>query len=115
MTENTLASPVIIVGMGESGTRLLAQIALKLGVHMGKDLKFNLRDCVDTPQNVIEEMVHFLDIVPDSRVMEELTASIRPPSSINRYKTEDLSIFSQEELKAVEDAGCEVDPRMVSE
>ena len=52
--------------------------------------------------------MQFLDVAPGARAQSDLLAMIRPTSR-GRYKEQDLSIFSQAQLRAVQNIGFDVE------
>jgi len=60
------------------------------------------------PAKGIAEIMQFLDVAPGARAQSDLLAMIRPTSR-GRYKEQDLSIFSQAQLRAVQNIGFDVE------
>ncbi len=61
------------------------------------------------PQQTIQKLLEFASVPPEKVDIEKFSAMIKASPNIGRYKAQDLSIFSAEEIQAVKDLGYEVE------
>lgn len=76
-----------------------------------KDRFFLLKyeDICLQPQQTIQQLLEFASVPPESVDIDKFSAMIKASPNIGRYKSQDLSIFSDEEIQAVKDLGYEVE------
>ena len=84
--------------------------AVEVCKHFLKDrfLILNFEKLCRSPYNELARLIRFLGREPASVDMNKLCSFIHIPSSIDRYKSRDLSIFSNEEMQTVESLQREV-------
>ena len=67
----------------------------------------------NNPKKEIDKILEFCEIsIPPSK-LEELYKIARTPSTADRYKNYDLSIFTQTQIQFVEDMGFNIDPSSI--
>ncbi len=65
------------------------------------------RLCYD-PASEIDYLLDFIGIEKEGLVIKDITSLIKTPSSSCRYRRNDISIFSEEDISTVRDMGFEV-------
>jgi hypothetical protein len=85
--------------------------AVALGEHLLADRFFMLRydDLCQRPQKEVKSLIKFLEIDHANADLSELCSLITIPKSMERYKKHNLSIFSREEIDAVQRLGFAVE------
>lgn len=71
-------------------------------------LELKFKDICSNPVGSIQKVAAFIGTEPDKCKVDGIAASITTPSSIDRYKTKDLSIFTEEDFEMVREVGFEV-------
>lgn len=75
----------------------------------GKFLAINFDELCRNPGDEVKRLINFLQIKIQEPKLKNLEQMPQKPKSSGRYKNEDLSIFSQEEIQAVQKFGFRVD------
>ncbi|TMU83922.1 sulfotransferase [Bacillus sp. BHET2] len=84
-------------------------------IHLGKSLLgkrfyvIRYEKLCENPNKEITRLINFLDPTLIKRDINELTALISKPKTIDRYKQEDLSIFTKKDIQSVRELGFEID------
>lgn len=87
------------------------QRVLRIVEHMGKSAQFhvlNFDRLCRSPETEFAALLAFLGIDSHPDILQALASLVSPPSSIGRYREQDLSVFSVEDLKFVESMGFTV-------
>ena len=72
-------------------------------------LQIQFEQLCQDPADVGRKVFEFLDHdVPDS-VLSAFADCVKPPKSLGRYKSRDLSVFRQSDLMQLEDEGYRID------
>lgn len=85
------------------------QRAVSLGRTLLKDnfMAIHFEDLCEDPEKIIEQITVFLGLDRECAA-SSLTGLIKSPKSIGRYKNEDISIFPEEDIKAVTTFGYKI-------
>jgi hypothetical protein len=75
----------------------------------GNFLAINFDELCRNPGDEVKRLINFLQIKIQEPKLKNLEQMPQKPKSSGRYKNEDLSIFSQEEIQAVQKFGFRVD------
>ncbi|MDR6999840.1 sulfotransferase [Neobacillus niacini] len=71
-------------------------------------LLINFNDLCSNPEKEIKKMIEFLELEPAKINLAPLVQLIQPPGTLERYKNQDLSIFSEDDFELIRKLGFEI-------
>lgn len=85
--------------------------ARMMGQKLGKDnfLVINFDELCRAPDIEVQRIIDFLDIHVNAGAFEKMRRMPKKPKTSGRYRNEDLTIFNEEDIQAVERFGFRVD------
>ena len=98
MSEYFKTDPIIVGGVGGSGTRIIGEVLKQMGVFIGSDLK---------EANGVQKICDFLNLKDVN--ISEISKVVKIQPTSGRYKNNDLSVFDDKDFDKIRKFGVEID------
>ncbi|NDY91286.1 sulfotransferase family protein [Ideonella livida] len=73
-------------------------------------LALRYEDLCRQPRDTFVRLLNFLDLSTDDDTVDQMVKLVRPSTSLGRYRSRDLSVFSERSLRDLESMGFEISP-----